>query len=122
MLNKIESLQLENPKQKAVIYFALAKTFDDQKKYDQASEFLKMANDQMNLIIDKNVMLKISRKYNNIKHIFENFINFRSFNHDELYNKKLIFVVGMPRWAQHLYINCLQLLKVPRVSERVLSY
>ena len=97
MLNKIESLQLENPKQKAVIYFALAKTFDDQKKYDQASEFLKMANDQMNLIIDKNVMLKISRKYNNIKHIFENFINFRSFNHDELYNKKLIFVVGMPR-------------------------
>ena len=35
--------------------------------------------------------------HNNIKHIFENFINFRSFNHDELYNKKLIFVVGMPR-------------------------
>ena len=97
MLSKIENINFKNAKQKSVIYFALAKSFDDQKKYDQAAEFLKIANNEMNSTIDKDFMLNILRKHNNIKHIFEKLINIKFLNDNSLYKKKLIFVVGMPR-------------------------
>jgi len=97
MLSKIENVNFKNAKQKSVIYFALAKSFDDQKKYDQAAEFLKIANNEMNSTIDKDFMLNILRKHNNLKHIFEKLINIKFLNDNSLYKKKLIFVVGMPR-------------------------
>lgn len=97
MLSKIENINFKDAKQKSVIYFALAKSFDDQKKYDQAAEFLKIANNEFNSTIDKDFMLNILRKHNNIKHIFENFINIKFLNDNSLYKKKLFFIVGMPR-------------------------
>ena len=51
----------------------------------------------MNSTIDKDFMLNILRKHNNIKHIFEKLINIKFLNDNSLYKKKLIFVVGMPR-------------------------
>ena len=47
MLNKIEKLDLaEN--EKHLIYFALGKSFEDQKKYEQSSQFIIQANKTKN--------------------------------------------------------------------------
>ncbi len=97
MLRKIDSLNFTSNKQKSVIYFALAKSFEDQKKFSQAAEFLKIANSEVNKTIKHDVSLNFKRKYNNLKYLFENLINLKYLNENGLYDKKLIFIVGMPR-------------------------
>ena len=41
-----------------ILSFSIAKSFEDQKKYDQASEFLKVANSEIDSTIDKKIMIK----------------------------------------------------------------
>ncbi|MDA9717062.1 sulfotransferase [Candidatus Pelagibacter sp.] len=97
MLSKIENIKFNNSKQKSVIYFALAKSFEDQKKYSQCAEFLKIANNEINSTIDKDPILNFNRKFNNLKYMFENLINVKYLNDNDLYQRKIIFIVGMPR-------------------------
>jgi len=95
MLNKIKNIELDDD-QKSFIYFALGKSFEDQKKYDQSSEYIKIANFSKNKSTDKNILRNEILKYRNIKKIFDN-INNTIQNKDRLFQNKIIFVVGLPR-------------------------
>ena len=63
MLNKINNLNFKSNRQKSVLLFSIAKSYEDQKKYDQASEFLNMANNEMNKNVDKKLMFKYSKRF-----------------------------------------------------------
>ena len=95
MLNKISKLIL-NDDQKVFIYFALGKSFEDQKKYDQAYEYIRQANNAKNSSIKEDILKKEILKYRNVKKIFET-IEFKNKNSKSLFQKKIIFVVGLPR-------------------------
>ena len=107
MLNKIEKLNLtEN--ENHLIYFALGKSFEDQKKYEQSSQFITQANQIKNKSVDKNLMKNEVLKIRNIKNIFTNYpISASSTNN--LFEKKIIFVVGLPRSGTtlvHQLLSC----------------
>ena len=70
MLNKIENIKFYNKRRKSVLLFSIAKSFEDQKKYDQASEFLKVANSEIDSTIDKKIMIKYSKRFENLKFLF----------------------------------------------------
>ncbi len=97
MLRKIENNKFINKNQKSIIYFSLAKSFEDQKKYDQASEFLKIANKELDLTINRDVVLNLKKKFENIKFLFDKIINIKDLNDNNLFQKKIIFILGMPR-------------------------
>ena len=65
MLNKINNLELEES-QKPFIYFAIGKSFEDQKKYDQSYEFIKIANDLKNKTVAKDQLRTEILKNRNI--------------------------------------------------------
>ena len=48
MLFKYENINFNNNKKKSILLFSIAKSFEDQKKYDQAAEFLKLSNNEIN--------------------------------------------------------------------------
>ncbi len=97
MLKKLETIKFVNNRKKSALLFSIAKSFEDQKKYDQASEFLKTANNLMDLSIDKKIMLKYSQRSENLKLLFNKIINIKFLNNESLYKKKIICIVGMPR-------------------------
>tara|TARA_Y100000590_G_scaffold51625_1_gene54225 strand:+ start:7715 stop:9310 length:1596 start_codon:yes stop_codon:yes gene_type:complete len=97
MLNKINNINFNNSRQKSAILFSISKSYEDQKKYDQASEFLNMANNEMNNSINKNLMFKYSKRFENLKLLFDKIINIKSFDDENLYSKQIICIVGMPR-------------------------
>ena len=97
MLNKYAKIKYYDIRKKAVLLFAIAKSFEDQKKYDQASDFLKIANNEINSTVNQNIILNYSRRFANIKLLFDKIINIKSYNDNKLYDKKIIFIVGMPR-------------------------
>tara|TARA_B100000029_G_scaffold495210_1_gene559952 strand:+ start:3826 stop:5427 length:1602 start_codon:yes stop_codon:yes gene_type:complete len=97
MLNKVENINFSNRRQKSVLLFSIAKSFEDQKKYDQASEFLKIANNEMNSSIEKKIILKYSKRFENLKFLFDKIINIKYLNDVNLCKKKIICIVGMPR-------------------------
>ena len=86
MLNKISKLIL-NDDQKVFIYFALGKSFEDQKKYDQAYEYIRQANNAKNSSIKEDILKKEILKYRNVKKIFET-IEFKNKNSKSLFQKK----------------------------------
>ena len=94
MLSIIEKKQLKEY-DKATLCFAISKSFEDQKNYKKSSEFFIKGND-IQKKIHKNYSINSEVKlFNKIKNIFKktdfekypNFVN----------NKKLIFIVGLPR-------------------------
>jgi len=95
MLNKIKELNL-NDNQKIFIYFALGKSFEDQKKYDQSYEFLKLANEAKNKFVNTDIIKNEILKFRNTKKIFDN-ISYKFKNINKLFQKKIIFIVGLPR-------------------------
>tara|TARA_Y100000590_G_scaffold202260_1_gene229772 strand:+ start:1807 stop:3402 length:1596 start_codon:yes stop_codon:yes gene_type:complete len=97
MLNKIENIKFDNKRRKSVLLFSIAKSFEDQKKYDQASEFLKIANREIDSTIDKKIMVKYSKRFENLKFLFNKVINIKYLDDEGLYDKKIVCIVGMPR-------------------------
>lgn len=97
MLNKINNLDFTNLRKRSALLFAIAKSYEDQKKYDQASEFLNTANNEMNKNINKQIMSKYKDRFDNLKLIFDKIVNIKSLEEKRLYKRKLIFIVGMPR-------------------------
>tara|TARA_B100002019_G_scaffold288121_1_gene301232 strand:- start:148 stop:1713 length:1566 start_codon:yes stop_codon:yes gene_type:complete len=95
MLNKINNLEF-NDFHKSYIYFGIGKSFEDQKKYAQSAEYIKIANDIKNKSVDKNIIKNEELKFRNIRKIFDNYsLQVKSKNH--LFQKKIIFVLGLPR-------------------------
>tara|TARA_B100000073_G_scaffold348149_1_gene365360 strand:+ start:1820 stop:3409 length:1590 start_codon:yes stop_codon:yes gene_type:complete len=97
MLNKVSNLNFSSNRQKSVLLFSIAKSYEDQKKYDQASEFLNLANREMNKNIEKNLIFKYSKRFENLKLLFDKIINIKSYKNENLYDRKIICIVGMPR-------------------------
>ena len=95
MLDKVNKLTLTD-EQKYFIYFALGKSFEDQEKYDQSFQFIKLANESKNKLVDKNIMKNEILRYKNIKKIFNNY-QLKIFDSKKLFQKKIIFIVGLPR-------------------------
>tara|TARA_Y100000590_G_scaffold222701_1_gene252028 strand:- start:3632 stop:5197 length:1566 start_codon:yes stop_codon:yes gene_type:complete len=95
MLNKIKNLNF-NDFHKSFINFAIGKSFEDQKKYAQSVEFIKIANETKDKSVDKNIIKNEILKFKNVKKIFDNY-NLKISNTSDLFQKKMIFIVGLPR-------------------------
>ncbi len=95
MLSKIDKQGLIDH-EKYLIYFALGKSFEDQKKFSQSSEFIKIANKLKNETILDNPLKKEKLKIRNIKNIFTKY-PISNINQQNLFKKKIIFIVGLPR-------------------------
>jgi len=95
MLNKIKKYQFEDA-HKPLIYFALGKSFEDQKKYDQSFQFIKIANEIRDKSVDKNIIKNEISKIRNIKKIFDNY-ELKISETKDLFQKKIIFIIGLPR-------------------------
>ena len=95
MLNKIKNLDF-NDFHKSFINFAIGKSFEDQKKYSQSAEFIKIANQIKNKEVDKNIIKNEILKFRNIRKIFDNY-SLRVEDTKDLFQKKMIFIVGLPR-------------------------
>lgn len=99
-LNEIQNLEKNNnfnnfsSREKKDIYFSLGKAYEDLKDYERSYKYLEKAN----LILRKEInynTLREEKFFNNIIKLFKNF-NFEKINKKPL-NKKIIFIVGMPR-------------------------
>jgi len=80
---------------KATLLFAISKSYEDQKNYENSYKFFKKAND-IQKKIHKNYSIKQEvQLFEKIKNIFEQ-VDFTKYS--QYYNnKKLIFIVGLPR-------------------------
>ena len=78
------------------LYFALGKSYEDQKDYDNAFKYFKIANDEKKRLVKSNPLRYEESFLKKNKEIFKN-IDFNSITNKNLYNKKIIFVVGLPR-------------------------
>ena len=95
MLDKINKLTM-NDEQKYFIFFALAKSFEDQKKFEQSFQFIKLANESKNKLVDKDIIKSEILRSRNVKKIFDN-IQTKISNSKLLFQKKIIFIIGLPR-------------------------
>ena len=83
---------------KGPLYFAIAKSFSDQKNYEKESKFIKLGNDAINTtIISNKILNKERRELEELKSIFSDF-NFKNTKiKKDIFSKNIIFVVGLPR-------------------------
>ncbi len=96
MLEKLNNKNLDKIA-KGPLYFAIAKSFNDQKKYDQAFKYFKLGNEDMNSRVKDKILNREKNDLEKLKKIFGNFDFKKGLNIKELYSKKLIFVLGLPR-------------------------
>ena len=81
--------------ERATLYFAISKSYEDQKNYKKSSDFFIKAN-SIQKIIHKNYSIKNEIKlFEKIKKIFKKTI-FKKYTNFSA-NKELIFIVGLPR-------------------------
>ncbi len=95
ILEKIKDKKFDNLN-KHPLYFALSKSYEDQKKYEQAFEYMVIANKERNKLVTNKPLRYEEFFLNKNKEIFSNF-NFRENTNMKFYEKKLIFIVGLPR-------------------------
>jgi len=94
MINKIKDSTIQEI-YKSELYFALGKAYEDLKKYDQSYENYKLGNEIKEKIIKYNI--KNDKKlFENIKSSFSK-LNFENEKQENKSDKKLIFILGMPR-------------------------
>ena len=88
---------------KGPLYFAIAKSFSDQKNYEKESKFIKLGNDAINTtIISNKILNKERRELEELKSIFSDF-NFKNTKiKKDIFSKNIIFVVGLPRYGTTL--------------------
>mgnify|MGYP001270725623 FL=1 len=95
MLDKYKKQNL-NPRQKAQICSAIAKSYEDQNKYNDAYEHIKLSNKIRDKYVDKKIIINEINKTKKIKKIYNQIIS-NKFYDKNLKKKKIIFVIGMPR-------------------------
>ncbi len=78
------------------LLFALAKSYEDQKNYEEAFKFIEMANKERNKLVLGNPLRYEESFLNKNKDFFSN-INIKENQNNDFYKKKLIFIVGLPR-------------------------
>jgi len=101
MLSKLRELSL-NDEQKVNLYFAIAKIYDDKKNFQKSFEFLLNGNklQRKNITYNTKNYKKLS---SSIKTYFSNFEYEKKTTH--IHNKKIIFILGMPRSGTTLTEN-----------------
>jgi len=95
LLEKINNTKF-NKLNKYPLFFALAKSYEDQKDYDQSLKYTEIANKERNKLVIGNPLRYEEFFLNKNKEIFSN-INFKENTDNDFYKKKLIFIVGLPR-------------------------
>ena len=78
------------------LFFAAAKSYEDQKDYENALKYIDIANRERNKLTPDNPLKYEEYFLSKNKEIFSNFQIDKNINND-LYKKKLIFIVGLPR-------------------------
>jgi len=97
MLIKINDISL-NEEEKIPLYFSLAKSYEDQKKFDESFKFTKQGNESAKNIIKKSglsIQNEIDQ-FDNIKNIFSD-VNFNKIYNDNNRGNNLFFILGLPR-------------------------
>ena len=94
MLSELEKNSL-NEIDKSTLYYAIAKSYDDQKNYEKSSHFFIKANNIQKKIHKDYSINKEIKLFNKIKKIFAK-TDFQNYLEDKN-NKNLIFIVGLPR-------------------------
>ena len=95
MMLSILEKNLLNEIDRSTLYYAIAKSYDDQKNYEKSCYFfIKGNNAQKKIHKDYSINDEI-KLFNKIKKIFEN-TNFREYSKDGS-SKNFIFIVGLPR-------------------------
>ena len=72
MLEKLKNKEIEKIT-KGPLYFAIAKSFNDQKKYDEAFKYFKLGNEDMNSRVKDKILKREKHDLEKLKYIFENF-------------------------------------------------
>ena len=95
MMLAVSEKNLLNEIDKSTLYYAIAKSYDDQKNYKKSCHFFIKANNiQKKIHKDYSINEEI-KLFNKIKKIFEK-TDFQNYSEDKN-NKNLIFIVGLPR-------------------------
>ncbi len=93
MEEKLKNLKL-NDVQKVNLLFSLGKAYEDIKDYEKSFEFIRKANDTKKNLINRNFKNDF-KTFNNLKNFFKNYSPSKEIEYDK--NKKIIFIVGLPR-------------------------
>ena len=96
MLKTLDDSSLDKNKL-GPMYFAIAKSFSDQKNYEEAHKYFKLANDVMNSKVKDKILNREISDVKKLKSIFSNFNFEYNLSHLDLYRKNLVFIVGLPR-------------------------
>ena len=94
MLFKLDNLKLDNF-QKYYLHFAIAKAYEDTNNYDKSYKNLNIGNSLKKQTSNFDIRKEI-KLFSDIKSAFSN-INLLNFNEKISANKKIIFILGMPR-------------------------
>jgi len=81
---------------KHLLFFAISKSYEDQKNYEQAFKYMELANKERNKLVVGNSLRYEESFLNKNKEIFSN-IDIKETINNDFYKKKLIFIVGLPR-------------------------
>ncbi len=93
MEEKINDIKLKEF-QKSHLYFALGKAYEDFDDFNTSFKYIKLANDYKKKVI----RYDLSNDLKTFKELKEYFLNYKfEFNTKDLKNKKVIFIVGLPR-------------------------
>ena len=87
---------LLNPYDEATISFAISKSYEDQKNYSKSFEYFQRANDLQKKILNNYSINNEIKLFDKIKKVF-NETDFSKFPNKVYNDKKLIFIVGLPR-------------------------
>ncbi len=95
LLEKINDTKFDKLN-KYPLFFAIAKSYEDQKNYEQAFKYIEIANKERNKLVVENPLRYEEFFLNKNKEIFSN-TNIKENLSNNFYKKKLIFIVGLPR-------------------------
>jgi len=95
ILEKIQNTKFDKLN-KYPLFFAIAKSYEDQKDYEQAFKYIELANKERNKLVVGNPLRHEEFFLNKNKEIFSS-IDIKENVNKDFYKKKLIFIVGLPR-------------------------
>ena len=95
ILEKIQNTKFDKLN-KYPLLFAIAKSYEDQKDYEQAFKYIELANKERNKLVVGNPLRHEEFFLNKNKEIFSS-IDIKENVNNDFYKKKLIFIVGLPR-------------------------
>ena len=95
ILEKIENKKFDKLN-KHLLFFAISKSYEDQRDYERAFKYMELANKERNKLVVGNPLRYEEYFLKKNKEIFSDLDIKKNINND-LYKKKLIFIVGLPR-------------------------